>query len=334
MWGSRIETVARRLIICSLADGGLGLRDFACQSRSFRLAALVNVLQDSSAKAFFLFKDFCGSQLASIRPDWAFLRDNLTPSAARPTVFYSRLLQELRSLNFPRSFSFTSKALFSPFLQRYISVPILPNDWTSYVPTRFSFFTHWKSVPDSFTENFKNDLAWLITLRAVKVRHSLPNLGYIASARCASCPRVETIDHCVLHFCRVKSVWIHFIPLLSAMLTCPFLPTCTYVFFYQFPNPGQKNRRILLFILKSILYGISRFRNKASFHKGKEKSRGIITYVSRDIRNRIESDRHRFSLNKFRSLRTHPVLCDFRDHDNLVFCLIDYLNIPYDPGTF
>ena len=25
---------------------------------------------------------------------------------------------------------------------------------------------------DSFTENFKNDLAWLITLRAVKVRHS------------------------------------------------------------------------------------------------------------------------------------------------------------------
>ena len=84
--------MARRSIICSLDDGGFGLRDFACQTRSFRVTALVNILQDSSAKAFFHLKYFCGSQLASIRPDWAFLRDNLTPSAARRTVFYSRLL--------------------------------------------------------------------------------------------------------------------------------------------------------------------------------------------------------------------------------------------------
>ena len=233
LWGSRIETVARRSIICSLQDGGLGLTDFACQSRSFRLAAFVNVLQDSSAKAFFLVKYFCGFQLASIRPDWAFLRDNLTPSAVRPTVFYSRLLQELRSFNFPRSFSFTSKALYSLFLQQPMSVPILPYDWTSYVPTRFSFFTHWKSVRDSFTENFKNDLMF---------------------------------------------------------------------FFYQFPNLRKKNRRLLLLILKSILYGIWRFRSKATFHKGKEKSRGIVKGVSRAIRNRIESDRDRFSRDKFRSL--------------------------------
>ena len=210
----------------------------ACHSRSFRLAVLVNVLQDSSAKAFFLVKNFCGSQLASISPDCAFSRDNHTPSAARPTVFYSRLLQELPSYNFPRSFSFTSKALYSLILQQSISVPILPYDWTSYVPTRFPFLTHWKI----FTEKFKNDLAWLITLRAVKVRHSLRNWGYIPSAWCASCFLVETIDHCFLHCGRVKSVWIHLIYLLSAILTCPFLPTCTYVCFYQFPDPGQKNR--------------------------------------------------------------------------------------------
>ena len=108
---------------------------------------------------------------------------------------------------------------------------------------------------DSFTENFKNDLAWLITLRAVKVSNSLRNWGYIASAWCASCPPVKTIDHCFLHCGRVKSVWINLISLLSAILTCPFLPTCAYVCFYQFPDPGKKNRRLLLFILKSVLYG-------------------------------------------------------------------------------
>ena len=96
--------------------------------------ALVNILQDRSAKAFFLFKYFCGSQLASIGPDWAFLCDNPTPSAARLMVFYSRLLQELRSYNFPCSFSVTSKALYSLILQCCICVPMLPYDWPSYVP--------------------------------------------------------------------------------------------------------------------------------------------------------------------------------------------------------
>ena len=116
----------------------------------------------------------------------------------------------------------------------------------------------------------------------------------------------------------------------------PFSPYCAYVFSYQFPDLGQKNRRLLWYILKSILYAIWRFRNKAAFRKGREKSRGIIRYVSRDIRNRIESDRHRFFA---RSLWTHPALCDFFVITiiTLFFSLIDYVvNISYDPvlGTF
>ena len=58
LWGSRVETVARRSITCSLEDGGLGLRDFVCQSRSFRLAALVNIFQDSILKLFFSLNIF------------------------------------------------------------------------------------------------------------------------------------------------------------------------------------------------------------------------------------------------------------------------------------
>ena len=63
---------------------------------------------------------------------------------------------------------------------------------------------------DSFAENVKNDLAWLISLRAVKIRHSLKNWGYINSSQCASCLREETIDHCFLNNTRVKPVWAFF----------------------------------------------------------------------------------------------------------------------------
>ena len=105
------------------------------------------------------------------------------------------------------------------------------------------------------------------------------------------------------------------------------------LFFYQFSDPGQKNRRLLLFTVKSILYGIWSFRNNATFHKGKEKSRGIIRYLSRDIRNRTESDRLRFSPDKYLS-GLIPLFVIFVITITLFFSLIDYVNISYDPGSF
>jgi len=83
---------------------------------------------------------------------------------------------------------------------------------------------HWSLVRDSLTENFKSDLSWLITLKAVKVRESLRNWGYISSDNCASCPRRETIDHCFLNCSRVKlvSALMNPLPLLFQIVSLCF----------------------------------------------------------------------------------------------------------------
>ena len=138
LWGSRIETIARKSIICSLKDGGLGLKDFRLQGRASRLAALYTILNSRNCKAFFLLKYFCGVQLSRLRPEWQDLRDNLTASTSRPTRFYSRLLESLRSLNIPQDFSFASKAFYSLFLRIASTVPILPRQWSFFVSRRFS----------------------------------------------------------------------------------------------------------------------------------------------------------------------------------------------------
>ena len=52
-------------------------------------------------------------------------------------------------------------------------------------------------VRDGFSENYKDDLLWLITLRAIKVRDSLHSWGYILLGRCAKCNLKETIYHCL-----------------------------------------------------------------------------------------------------------------------------------------
>ena len=86
---------------------------------------------------------------------------------------------------------------------------------------------------DGFSENHKNDILWLIVFRAVKVRDSLKNWGYIDSNKCASYSRKETIDHCFLNCVRVKRVWSFFSPVLSSLLGNVFLPSCTRVFFFR-----------------------------------------------------------------------------------------------------
>lgn len=249
LWGSRVETVARKSLVCPEADGGLGLREFHTHGQASRLSILIKTICNSQGKAFFLLKYFCGAQLASIQTGWAFLRDNATPSALSPSAFYSPLLQCLRDMPLPANFSYSAKDFYKVLVHNVCSAPILPRLWNPFISRRFSLVQHWKYVRDNFTENYKNDLIWLITLRAVKVWDSLRSWGYISTSRCASCPRVETIDHCFLNCWRAKSVWAHFIPLLSALLSLPFVPNCAFVFLFQFPRPQQRNLRLLLFVI-------------------------------------------------------------------------------------
>ena len=106
---------------------------------------------------------------------------------------------------------------------------------------------------------------------------------------------------------------------LSVLLSLPFIPNCAFVFLFQFPRPQQRNLRLLLFVIKSILYRIWKFRNKAVFHNGKESPRAIIRYIEHDIKKRILLDKHRLSPATFHDLWSHPALCLFRENDNLVF---------------
>ena len=172
---------------------------------------------------------------------------------------------------------------------------------------------HWARVRDPFTENFKNDLLWLITLRGVKVRDSLRNWGYIASDRCAFCNRKETIDHCFLNCVRVKRVWSHFVPCLSFLIDFPFSPYVPSVFFFQWSSNHRRKNVIAIFLIKSILYAIWKFRNKAAFHNSNETHRAIIRYTLSDITSRVKLDFFRLPLTRFRAQWEIPGFCVIED---------------------
>ena len=139
-------------------------------------------------------------------------------------------------------------------------------------------------VGDNFTENHKNDLLWLILLHAVKVRDSLKNWGVIGSGVCACCPRLETIAHCFLNCATIKRVWDFFSPLLSSLLGIQFDVNIPTVFFFAWPSPCFKISRIVRFLIKSVLYGISCFRNKATFFNYVVNHKALIKLVICDVK--------------------------------------------------
>ena len=314
IWGSRIETVSRLACHQSFTKGGIGIINFQIKADSLKLASTVFNACNSDSKSFFFTKYFLGSRLASYRPEWSFLRDNSTPSTQVLTPFYARFVSALTSLRGIlshqdwRDFVFSSKKCYHALLKEKSSPPVLHRYWVSFLQIGFNLDDHWNLVRDGFCENFKNDLLWLIVLRAIKVRDSLKHWGYINSDKCALCSRKETIDHCFLNCPRSKRVWSHFLPYLSSLVP-GFLPNCLFVYFFRWNSVDAKNACLARYLIKSILYSIWKFRNKATFHNGNEDSRAVIRYTISDIRKRISTDHFRLSPSNFADAWESPILC-------------------------
>ena len=93
----------------------------------------------------------------------------------------------------------------------------------------------------------------------------------------------------------MKRVWSFFSPVLSSLLGNVFLPSCTRVFFFRWAPVSPKNAQLIRFLIKTILYGIWKFRNKATFHNGNDTPEGMIRYILSDIKNRVACDYYRLT---------------------------------------
>lgn len=317
LWGSKIETVARDTCYLPTFAGGLNVANLDLKCMALRLSAIVATVSDPDDSSFFLCKYFIGSSLAALRPEWRSLRDNLSPSAAQPSRFYAKCLDSFAGLDalFSNNLPLSTKNIYRHLLKDHSSPPILPYPWLAVLGPGLVMSDHWDKVRDPLTENFKNDLLWIITLRGVKVRDSLKNWGYIASDRCAYCNRKETIDHCFLNCSRVKRVWSHFAPPLSLLIGAPFSANVTTVFFFRWSSNHRRKNAVAYFLVKSILYAIWTFRNKTTFHNGNETFKAVVKYALFDISNRLNLDFRRLSPSRFRALWAFPGICTIDDND-------------------
>ena len=317
LWGCKMETVSRNTCFCAPLDGGLNIINFPLKCAALRVSSMVFTINSPEDKSFFLCKYLVGSRLAALSSDWLTLRDNSSPSAPNPTPFYEACVATLSSVDLGK-ISLSTKAIYQSLNKVKSSPPVLPRRWAPFLWPDFSLKEHWARVRDGVSENRMNDLFWLITLRGVKVRDSLKNWGYIASDRCAFCNLKETIDHCFLNCARAKRVWAHFTPTLSAITGSAFLVSLVSVFFFSLTLGSAKHFSIARFLIKSVCFSIWFFRNKSTFHNGRDEADAIIKFALHSIKGRVKLDFTRLSREQFRARWASPAFCVIRA-DNVVF---------------
>ena len=314
LWGSKIETVSRATLSTPLLEGGLGLIDIVAKSKALKLSTMFTTISRPHLSAFYLLKYFVGSQLARFRSDWAHLKDNFTPSAFSPSPSYLCCLNNFEHwiTRIPDidSFHFTSKFCYQEFLKDTVTKPIVPIQWSVGGGPGFDSDHLWPLLREPLCENIKTDIAWLITLRGLKVRESLHRWGYINSDSCAVCARSETIAHCFLYCRRTRGVWHHFHHTLSALTVEDFVPNIRNVFFYAWSRTASQAHRLTRYMIQSILYGIWFFRNKVTFHNGRETSPAIVRFIRQDMITRLGVDLYRLPPSQFKDLWCHPSFCD------------------------
>ena len=322
LWRKKFEPVSRQTCFCLKSKGGLGIVNFIKKSYALKISSVVKAVQDTDTKCFYLLRYFLGGRLAGLRGEWKFLRDNISPSALSLTSFYDQVFSKLCKIRDLCSnwetVSFSSKNVYSILLSEHSSSPLLPYVWQSRIVPNLSLTTLWQNIRDGLTENYKCDLSWLISLRAVTVRDTLRTWGYLASDQCFSCPRRETIDHCFLHCPRVKRVWSFFNTFLSRFLKSVFIPNVVYVFFFMWEAIDAKHHRILLFLVKTILYAVWRFRSRAAFRNLHDDSAGIINYIKKEINFRLQADFLILKESKFKSIWCASPLCRLVDNKPVV----------------
>ena len=105
---------------------------------------------------------------------------------------------------------------------------ILYRFWVSFWGVGFNQDDHWNLVCDGFCENLKNDLLWLIILRAIKVCDSLKHWGGTLTP--INVPSVVgrkqlTIVSLIVPVVKTFGFISSLVP--------GFLPNCLFVIFFQ-----------------------------------------------------------------------------------------------------
>ena len=144
-----METVSRNTCYLKILDGATNLINFKLKAQALYLARTVSLSNSPCDSSFFLCKYFAGRLMSSLRPTWAHLRDNSSPSAALPSPFYRSCLVTLSAVG---NCDVTAKALYSKLLSIGSSPPILHRQWAQVIGPGFSLNCHWSLVREIFLQ--------------------------------------------------------------------------------------------------------------------------------------------------------------------------------------
>lgn len=321
IWKGKMECISRDRCCAPISKGGLNIVAFSTKCVALCLSNFQSLRDDfGSEKWHYLARYFLGNRLFKFDERFSFMSNNI-PSSFTPSPFYKKCLDKFSFLfskygSLPDDLS--CKTIYALLLVLPSIIPKSAGFWGSVVGRPINRWASvWRKSRLKLNENKKNDLLWLILHRAVRVRYSLKNWGYINNDKCAVCNRVETIEHCFLECPRATGVWSHFSSVLSRLSVATFTVSVSSVF-YPLSDCQSPSSSLLHFLIVTCLFWIWHARNLATFRNSRLSTQNIVDLIVMDIKLRIRCARAD-AVRNFWSMDS--VLCSIDDSHNITFVI-------------
>ena len=211
--------------------------------------------------------------------------NNFVPSAGTMSNYYSKVYVDICA--FANDVSPILKVTYNVFVRNVIVSLRCVRYWDSVARERIEWKFVWRDLKCSLSVNITSELRWRIIQRIVKVRLNLRDWAFPAiSERCEVCHRAESIEHCFLECNRVKRAWDWVKGIVSQWFQDLRVDVnCVFLGLFNVLLPRKK---LVMFVVESMLNVIWFFRNRATFHNNVVSYRDIIRKCRADIAFRFE----------------------------------------------
>ena len=314
LWGEgKMEAIKRETILQPKDKGGLGLDQPIKKSIALRTKYFHQVVNENcNLKWVFLARYYTGFQIARLKEEWGFLRNNLVPKPDKDISpqFYSDIVNFLRTTDITK-LEWNTRYIYNAQIAKNPHIPKAVNIWPTLRTIQYAWPNTWENCHYSQSPGKYQELHYKILHLALPTRESMARWKArgATNPHCMSCREtnqniVETHLHIFVECKQAYNMWKLVEPIIQ--LLQPDKPTqCFYLIMgiYQ-PGVPMQMKKLIATVVQLTLHQIWLNRNIVSMDKKRPDLRTSL--------NKIKTVTANIVTNIYRKMRDGNNLVNFR----------------------
>ena len=196
LWGQgKQATIKFDTLLSSRTKGGLGLSNPMHKAFALRIKMLRPITDPSNNQNWIrLARYFIGSQLATLNPEWKFLKANSLPHldpSKKPPWYYLDVLRELKKINHPENFQWTVPCIYLKINELSTPDPAASRTWPQLRNYVYNWNLIFGNIFNTYAPGKFQELHYKFVHLALPTRELVAKMGHLGKTdiNCTYCKR-------------------------------------------------------------------------------------------------------------------------------------------------